>query len=154
MYVITTLLGLFGGLTKGLYFFVFYMDLAVRTIVKRRKNEEKQLSISVPSMSDIPPINQDEIDVEADTTINGDSVDKQRGNVSKQRHQHRVLIICLISLSLAAIVILSIIVAVNRDKKQHKSTTAIITTTTIIDDNDTLLQTSSPTPSMPNEERV
>ncbi|UJR11678.1 hypothetical protein I4U23_015859 [Adineta vaga] len=60
IYIVTTLIGLFGGLTKGLYFSVYYLESLIYTVINHRKKKNKQL--------DIPVVHQEDIHIEPVTT--------------------------------------------------------------------------------------
>ncbi|CAF1437495.1 unnamed protein product [Adineta steineri] len=135
LYVVTTLFALFGGLTKGLHFLVKFLAIIVYKIVDWRK--KKRQVVSSLTSSDISMNNEDDEEmsnaVSIPTTIvttiqvNMTSVEEQRHS-EKMRRDRRMLI-GLSLLSIVAIISVSVILFMTRNKEQQVISTTIQTTT-------------------------
>ncbi|CAF1136560.1 unnamed protein product [Adineta steineri] len=134
LYVITTLIALFGGLTNGLHFLVKVLAIIVYKIVDWRK-KKRQVAADLTS-SDITMNNENNeemsgaVSISITTTavqVNITSAEEQRHS-EKMRRERRMLI-GLILLSIVAIEIVSVILFMTRNKEQQMISTTIQTIT-------------------------
>ncbi|UJR18639.1 hypothetical protein I4U23_005547 [Adineta vaga] len=126
VYVATTLIALFGGLTIGLRFFVHYTALIIHKITDSRKKKNQ----IVPNLhqSNITPIS-----IRTKVQLLSVTTDEEE---NRSKHKDRVIIICIGLLSVTALVVTYIILLLYRKEQQNftmftTQTTQIITDSTI-----------------------
>ncbi|CAF1521372.1 unnamed protein product, partial [Adineta steineri] len=134
LYVVTTLIALFGGLTDGLYFVVKVLAIIVYKIVDWRK-KKSQVAPNLES-SNIIMNNEDNeeasdaVSISTTTTtvqVNMTSIEERR-HPEKLRRDRRMLI-GLSLLSIVGIITVSVILFMARNKEQQMISTTIQTIT-------------------------
>ncbi|CAF3928434.1 unnamed protein product [Adineta steineri] len=130
LYVVTTVIALFGGLTNGLHFLVKLLAIIVYKIVDWRK-KKRQIVTNLTS-SDII-INNENIEEMSDT-VSMPAVQVNMTSVEEQRHPEKIrrdrrMLIALSLLSSVAIISVSVILFMSRNKEQQVISTTIQTIT-------------------------
>ncbi|CAF1136632.1 unnamed protein product [Adineta steineri] len=134
LYVVTTLIALFGGLTNGLHFLVKFLAIIVYKIVDWRKKKRQVVTSLTSSNIIINNENNDEmsyaVSIPTTTTrvqVNMTSVEEMR-HPEKLRRDRRMLV-GLSLLSIVAIISVSVILFMARNKEQQVISTTIQTIT-------------------------
>ncbi|CAF1143652.1 unnamed protein product [Adineta steineri] len=135
LYVITTLIALFGGLTKGLHVLVKLLAIIVYKFVDWRKRKSRVVP-NLTSSNIIMNIedNEEGSDVVSIASTTVTAVQDNTTSVEEQNHpdktyRDRIILICLTLLGIAAIISVSINLFIARNKEQQVILTTIQSTT-------------------------
>ncbi|CAF0800094.1 unnamed protein product [Adineta steineri] len=135
LYVVTTLIALFGGLTSGLHFLVKILSIIIYKVIdwRRKKNQivpNLTLSNIIVNIED----NAETSGAVSISTITVTPVQNNVTSVAEQKHpekmrRDRLMLICLTMLGIAGIISVSVNLFMIRNKEQQVISTTIQTTT-------------------------
>ncbi|UJR06785.1 hypothetical protein I4U23_011072 [Adineta vaga] len=128
IYVITMLIAVFGGLTKGLHFIVYCLELIFRKLITNRKKTN-----SIKPCPDIEQSVDSIISISQADTI---PIRNSMKFVRQRKYINRTILICLILFAIGALITIFVMLLKNQ-KKEEEEIIPTSTQTTFITSNST-----------------